>query len=71
MTHDQTIYEISVSNFNAYFQISTFSENPPLFPLINIQVINKAKQGQLKDTSLLFLLPEYRENSNKKFRFIS
>ena len=43
MTHDQSVYEISVSNFSTYIHPNFyFLKNPPPFLPVNIQVLNNA-----------------------------
>ena len=43
MTHDQRMYEISVSNFSTYIHPNFyFLKNPPPFLPVNIQVLNNA-----------------------------
>lgn len=73
MIHDQTLYEISVSNLNAHTQISVLPKNPAPMPPMNIQVLSKANQMQLRDTAWVFLqqLLEKKVKLNTKFRFTS
>ena len=43
MTHDQSVYEISVSNFSTYIHPNFyFLKNPPPFLPVNIRVLNNA-----------------------------
>lgn len=45
MTHDQSVYEISVSNFSTCIHPNFyFLKNPPPFLPVNIQVLDNGNQ---------------------------